>query len=41
MMERTTGPGSLFVGYKQIGRERGLMALQNYTQVKNVAVRMG
>ena len=43
MMERTTGPGSPFVGYKQsgIGRERGLMALQNYTQVKNVAVRMG
>jgi aldehyde dehydrogenase (NAD+)/betaine-aldehyde dehydrogenase len=30
-------------GYKQsgIGRERGLMALQNYTQVKNVVVRVG
>jgi len=39
----TGGPGSPFGGYKQsgIGRERGLMALQNYTQVKNVVVRVG
>ena len=39
----TGGLGSPFGGYKQsgIGRERGLMALQNYTQVKNVVVRVG
>jgi aldehyde dehydrogenase (NAD+) len=39
----TGGPGSPFGGYKQsgIGRERGLVALQNYTQVKNVVVRVG
>ena len=39
----TGGPGSPFGGYKQsgIGRERGLMALQNYTQVKNVVIRVG
>jgi aldehyde dehydrogenase (NAD+) len=39
----TDGPGSPFGGYKQsgIGRERGLLALQNYTQVKNVVVRVG
>jgi aldehyde dehydrogenase (NAD+) len=39
----TGGPGSPFGGYKQsgIGRERGLLALQNYTQVKNVVVRVG
>ena len=38
----TCGPGSPFGGYKQsgIGRERGLLALQNYTQVKNVVVRV-
>ncbi len=39
----TGGPGSPFGGYKQsgIGRERGLLALQNYTQVKNVVVKVG
>jgi aldehyde dehydrogenase (NAD+) len=39
----TGGPGSPAGGYKQsgIGRERGLLALQNYTQVKNVVVRVG
>jgi aldehyde dehydrogenase (NAD+) len=39
----TGGPGSPFGGYKQsgIGRERGLIALQNYAQVKNVLVRVG
>jgi aldehyde dehydrogenase (NAD+) len=39
----TGGPGSPFGGYKQsgIGRERGLMALQHYTQVKNVVIRVG
>jgi aldehyde dehydrogenase (NAD+) len=39
----TGGPGSPFGGYKQsgIGRERGLQALQNYTQLKNVVVRVG
>jgi hypothetical protein len=39
----TGGPGSPFGGYKQsgIGRERDLMALQNYTQVKNAVVRVG
>jgi aldehyde dehydrogenase (NAD+) len=36
------GPGSPFGGYKQsgLGRERGLVALQNYTQIKNVVVRV-
>jgi aldehyde dehydrogenase (NAD+) len=39
----TGGPGSPFGGYKQsgIGRERGLLAVQNYTQVKNVVLRVG
>ena len=39
----TGGPGSPFGGCKQsgIGRERGLLALQNYTHVKNVVVRVG
>jgi len=34
--------GAPFGGYKQsgIGRERGLVALQNYTQVKNVTLRI-
>lgn len=34
--------GAPFGGYKQsgIGRERGLVALQNYTQVKNVTLRV-
>jgi aldehyde dehydrogenase (NAD+) len=38
----TGGVGSPFGGYKQsgIGRERGLMALDNYTQVKNVVTRI-
>lgn len=36
------GMGSPFGGYKQsgIGRERGLAALENYTQIKNVVVRV-
>lgn len=36
------GIGSPFGGYKQsgIGRERGLAALENYTQIKNVVVRV-
>ena len=40
---KNCGDGSPFGGYKQsgIGRERGLLALQNYTQVKNVVVRVG
>ncbi|MEO1148908.1 MAG: aldehyde dehydrogenase family protein, partial [Cyanobacteria bacterium J06638_22] len=34
--------GAPFGGYKQsgIGRERGLVALQNYTQIKNVTLRI-
>ena len=38
----TGGMGSPFGGYKQsgIGRERGLGALDNYTQVKNVVARV-
>lgn len=38
----TGGVGSPFGGYKQsgLGREKGLTALQNYTQIKNVVVRM-
>lgn len=37
------GVGSPFGGYKQsgIGRERGLAALDNYTQIKNVVVKVG
>jgi len=37
------GMGSPFGGYKQsgIGRERGLIALDNYTQIKNVVVKVG
>lgn len=36
------GMGSPFGGYKQsgIGREKGLAALENYTQIKNVVVRI-
>lgn len=36
------GVGAPFGGYKLsgIGRERGLAALDNYTQVKNVVVRI-
>jgi acyl-CoA reductase-like NAD-dependent aldehyde dehydrogenase len=39
----TGGPGSSFGGYKQSGieRESGPLALRNYTQVKNVVVRVG
>jgi aldehyde dehydrogenase (NAD+) len=38
----TGGMGSPFGGYKQsgIGREKGLVALDNYTQVKNVVLRI-
>ncbi|MGF1471441.1 MAG: aldehyde dehydrogenase family protein [Rubrobacteraceae bacterium] len=38
----TGGVGSPFGGYKQsgIGREKGLVALDNYTQIKNVVVRI-
>jgi aldehyde dehydrogenase (NAD+) len=38
----TGGMGSPFGGYKQsgIGREKGLVALQNYTQIKNVVVKV-
>jgi aldehyde dehydrogenase (NAD+) len=38
----TGGTGSPFGGYKQsgIGRERGLVALDNYTQIKNVVARV-
>jgi acyl-CoA reductase-like NAD-dependent aldehyde dehydrogenase len=38
----TGGMGSPFGGYKQsgIGRERGLVALDNYTQIKNVVARV-
>jgi aldehyde dehydrogenase (NAD+) len=38
----TGGMGSPFGGYKQsgIGREKGLVALDNYTQIKNVVVRV-
>ena len=37
----TGGMGSPFGGYKQsgIGREKGLVALDNYTQIKNVVIR--
>ena len=36
------GAGSPFGGYKQsgFGRERGLVALDNYTRIKNVVVRV-
>jgi aldehyde dehydrogenase (NAD+) len=36
------GVGSPFGGYKQsgIGREKGLVALDNYTQIKNVVARV-
>ena len=39
----TGGMGSPFGGYKQsgIGREKGLVALDNYTQIKNVVVKVG
>ena len=39
----TGGMGSPFGGYKQsgIGREKGLVALDNYTQTKNVVVKVG
>ena len=39
----TGGIGSPFGGYKQsgIGREKGLVALDNYTQIKNVVVKVG
>jgi aldehyde dehydrogenase (NAD+) len=39
----TGGMGSPFGGYKQsgIGREKGLVALNNYTQIKNVVVKVG
>ena len=38
----TGGMGSPFGGYKQsgIGREKGLVALDNYTQIKNVVLRI-
>ncbi|HZY64978.1 MAG TPA: aldehyde dehydrogenase family protein [Rubrobacteraceae bacterium] len=38
----TGGVGSPFGGYKQsgIGREKGLVALDNYTQIKNVVLRV-
>ena len=38
----TGGVGSPFGGYKQsgIGREKGLVALGNYTQIKNVVLRV-
>ncbi len=38
----TGGMGSPFGGYKQsgIGREKGLVALDNYTQIKNVVVKV-
>ena len=38
----TGGMGSPFGGYKQsgIGREKGLVALDNYTQIKNVVIRI-
>ena len=38
----TGGVGSPFGGYKQsgIGREKGLVALDNYTQIKNVVLRI-
>lgn len=38
----TGGVGSPFGGYKQsgIGREKGLVALENYTQIKNVVLRI-
>lgn len=38
----TGGMGSPFGGYKQsgIGREKGLIALENYTQIKNVVARV-
>ena len=38
----TGGMGSPFGGYKQsgIGREKGLVALENYTQIKNVVARV-
>ena len=37
----TGGVGSPFGGYKQsgIGREKGLVALDNYTQIKNVVLK--
>jgi aldehyde dehydrogenase (NAD+) len=39
----TGGMGSPFGGYKQsgIGREKGLVALDNYTQIKNVVLKVG
>jgi aldehyde dehydrogenase (NAD+) len=39
----TGGMGSPFGGYKQsgLGREKGLVALDNYTQIKNVVVKVG
>ena len=39
----TGGMGSPFGGYKQsgIGREKGMVALDNYTQIKNVVVKVG
>jgi aldehyde dehydrogenase (NAD+) len=38
----TGGMGSPFGGYKQsgIGREKGLVALDNYIQIKNVVLRI-
>ena len=37
------GEETPFGGYKQsgFGREKGLEALRNYTQVKNIAIRLG